>query len=717
MLNVNVSAFIQINVREGSMSWFNNLKIQLKLMLGFVSLAVVAGLVGFVGVMSINTIVAADEELYTNVTVPISQLNTISTNFEQVRSLNRDMILTTDDATIRTLIDRRKECSREITKNLGLYEQSILNAEGRKMFARLVDNRVNVIRDIEKIESLALEHKNAEAVQFLNEGSLHTTVLEEQNAIGALVDFKVGMGHALSEKNQDIARSSVTVMIIAIIIGVLAALGIGFFISRLITKPLRRGVTMMRELSRGKLGMRLHIKTRDEVGDLARSMDEMADMLKSLIGVLSRVAEGDLKVDMRAQNAEDEIAPAVLTIIHALRNLIDEATVLTNAAVEGKLSTRGRAEQFKGGYREIVEGVNRTLDAVILPVTEGSDVLAGMAQGDLRVRMKGEYNGDHRLIKDSINRLGESLSTTLGQVQEAVSATASASNQISSSTEEMAAGAQEQTQQATEVAGAVEEMTKTILDTTKNASEAARIAKEAGSNAHEGGIVVMETIAGMNRIAEVVKQSANTVIELGKSSDQIGEIIQVIDDIADQTNLLALNAAIEAARAGEQGRGFAVVADEVRKLAERTTKATKEIAGMIKRIQKDTSEAVASMQQGTVEVEKGRLSAQKSGESLTNIIAGSEKVVDVATQVAAASEEQSTAAEQISKNIEAISSVTQESAAGTQQIARAAEDLNRLTQNLEELLQQFTIDHGQANVPAHRQQDSAPVYQRRRLAV
>lgn len=173
----------------------------------------------------------------------------------------------------------------------------------------------------------------------------------------------------------------------------------------------------------------------------------------------------------------------------------------------------------------------------------------------------------------------------------------------------------------------------------------------------------------------------------------IWEIIQVIDDIADQTNLLALNAAIEAARAGEQGRGFAVVADEVRKLAERTTKATKEIAEMINQIQKDTAGAVSSIEEGNVEVESGKKMAVKAGESLQEIIKATDKVQDVVNMVASASEEQSSASEQISRNIEAISSVTNQSAAGTQQIARAAEDLNRLTSNLEVMIGHFKLNN------------------------
>jgi len=217
-------------------------------------------------------------------------------------------------------------------------------------------------------------------------------------------------------------------------------------------------------------------------------------------------------------------------------------------------------------------------------------------------------------------------------------------------------------------------------------------AKQARASAEQGGSVVKETVNGMQSIAEVVRVSAATVQELGKSSDQIGEIIGVIDDIADQTNLLALNAAIEAARAGEQGRGFAVVADEVRKLAERTTKATKEIATMIKKIQGDTHGAVTAMEKGTKHVDEGIKLADRAGTSLNEIVGISQKVTDMVTQIAAASEEQSTTSEMISKNVEAISTVTGESARGTQEIARASEELKQLTERLSELLSKFKVD-------------------------
>ena len=333
-------------------------------------------------------------------------------------------------------------------------------------------------------------------------------------------------------------------------------------------------------------------------------------------------------------------------------------------------------------------------NSVVRPIQYLESQSRLLAEGDMTVQV--DYKA-----KDEIGNLAESFRTmvfnlrqTLHDVQEAAAAVASASSEISSSTEEMAAGTQEQTSQAGEVASAVEEMTKTIATNSKNASDTAEAAKHARTAAETGGAVVEETVRGIDRIAAVVNQSAETVRTLGKSSDQIGDIIGVIDDIADQTNLLALNAAIEAARAGEQGRGFAVVADEVRKLAERTTKATKEIAGMIKQIQTETNGAVSSMEEGTKEVERGKELADKAGISLKEIVEVSQKVTDMVSQIAAASEEQSSASEQIAKNVEAISAVTGQTASGTQQVARAAEDLNRLTENLQNYIARFKLSEG-----------------------
>ena len=320
------------------------------------------------------------------------------------------------------------------------------------------------------------------------------------------------------------------------------------------------------------------------------------------------------------------------------------------------------------------------------------EVAAQMANADLNTEFHSDLANEIGELQRAFDGFVQSIRHALMQVKEASLAVASASAEISSNTDEMAAGAQEQTSQATEVASAMEEMTKTITENSRNAAGAEETAKHARAAAEEGGRLVQETVEGMKGISKVVNMSAGIVKELGKSSEQIGAIITVIDEIADQTNLLALNAAIEAARAGDQGRGFAVVADEVKKLAERTTNATEDIAGMIKKIQKDTAEAVHSMGDGADRVNKGFDLASRAGASLREIVETSQKVSDMVAQIAAAGEQQSTASEQISKNVEAISTVTGQTAESTAQIAKAAEDLNRLTEKLHSLVGTFNLD-------------------------
>jgi methyl-accepting chemotaxis protein len=335
--------------------------------------------------------------------------------------------------------------------------------------------------------------------------------------------------------------------------------------------------------------------------------------------------------------------------------------------------------------RQITKALNQLIDRV-------KDIAQG--EGDLTKRIDVKSQDEIGELAKWFNAFVVKIHDVIAEVTDASTEVAAASTEIAASAEQIAAGANEQSQQITQVSSAVEEMSSSVVEVARKSADAANSANESGRIATEGGDVVTDTITGMRSINEAVSSSAQSVQELGKRGEQIGEVITVINDIADQTNLLALNAAIEAARAGEHGRGFAVVADEVRKLADRTTKATEEIAGSIQAIQNETTIAVDKMNAGTEEVTTGVQKAEQAGEALKQIVASAQDVSAMVQSIAAAAEEQSAASEQVSRNIEQIASVTRETSEGTNQAAAAATQLSQRAETLQQLVGQFKTDRG-----------------------
>ena len=334
--------------------------------------------------------------------------------------------------------------------------------------------------------------------------------------------------------------------------------------------------------------------------------------------------------------------------------------------------------------RSVVTGLSGML-ALIQEIAANN-----LAAEDIRITSRDEAGK----AGDALNRMKHNLHGIIQSIAGTADHLVNASEEISSSATQQAQSAETQKDQAVQVATAMQEMSTTVNTVSDSCNKAADAAREAAETARAGGSIVDATLAKMRLIAGAVGASATKMEELGKSSDQIGRIISVIDDIADQTNLLALNAAIEAARAGEQGRGFAVVADEVRKLAERTTTATKEIAQMIKNIQDETKVAVSAMESGTQQVEEGVTSTAKAGDSLRAIIQMSEQVGGMITEIATAAAQQSSTTEQVNGNVEQISKLVKESAIGAQQSAAACQDLSSLALDLQTMVSKFKLQDG-----------------------
>lgn len=317
------------------------------------------------------------------------------------------------------------------------------------------------------------------------------------------------------------------------------------------------------------------------------------------------------------------------------------------------------------------------------------DIASG--DGDLTRRLAISGKDELAELATAFNTFVDKLQLTISKVAMNSTQVASAAIQLSATSQQMATGSEEMACQTSSVATAGEQMAATSGDIAFNCQMAAKGAQQANSVALHGASVVEQSISSMNRIADRVTCTAKTIEGLGSRSDQIGEIVGTIEDIAEQTNLLALNAAIEAARAGEQGRGFAVVADEVRALAERTTRATKEISSMIRSIQLETKSAVTEMELGVAEVEKGTAEAAKSSEALREILDQVNAVGMQVNQIATAAEEQTATTHEINTNIQHITVGVSETAKGAQESAVSADVLARLSDELNQLVGQFKL--------------------------
>ncbi|MBI3523652.1 MAG: methyl-accepting chemotaxis protein [Betaproteobacteria bacterium] len=333
---------------------------------------------------------------------------------------------------------------------------------------------------------------------------------------------------------------------------------------------------------------------------------------------------------------------------------------------------------------QVTRGITRPLDEAVAVANQ-------LAEGDLTAKIVVNSRDETGMLltamQDMVVKLKEMINAVLSSTDQ-VSGTAV---ELSASSGQVAEGSRQQAEAASSMAAAMEQMMVSIEHVSNNAQDARSSSGYSGDLSEQGAKVIQNAVLEMVKIEGSVKESSKIIGALEQHSGEITAIVNVIKDIADQTNLLALNAAIEAARAGEQGRGFAVVADEVRKLAERTAKSTQEIAGMIEKIQVGTRDAVASMENGVTQVSGGVALANQAGESITQIQAQVARVVQAVGDISDSLKEQNTAGNDIAKNVEKIAQMSEENSAAVQQTASAAQHLEQLASSLQGAIGRFKV--------------------------
>ena len=321
---------------------------------------------------------------------------------------------------------------------------------------------------------------------------------------------------------------------------------------------------------------------------------------------------------------------------------------------------------------------------------DAANAVRQIAAGNLNIRITTKPGDDNSLLA-SMKHMQEALHTVIREINNAATSLVDAAQGLASTSHQVAASSHQQSASSAAMAAAIEQMTVSINQVADNAQNAHQLARNAQTLSNQSGQLVEDTIHEINTIANSVQASTRVVYSLGEHSNKISGIANVIKEIADQTNLLALNAAIEAARAGEAGRGFAVVADEVRKLAEKTTLSTQEIAEMILAIQNGTQIAIRQMEDGSRQVEAGVHTAAATGHSMKQIENGSGKVLEAVDEMAEALREQSTTSEQIALNIEQVAQMTEENSAAVEEVSGAAVRLQQLASAMKLSIARFQL--------------------------
>ena len=451
---------------------------------------------------------------------------------------------------------------------------------------------------------------------------------------GEKLHWNILMVQDQAEVNKTIITSLVMSFVAALVVIVL-----GVFLSllavRFITKPMKTITDSFLQLATGDLSLtgldlnyleKIKIQ-KDEIGEMSRAGSSLIDYLKDMVYVAQKVAKGDLSVKVNARSSNDQLGTAFSDMTDQLRSLVSEVT-----------DSAKKVETASGGLASAASQASRATEQI-------STTIQQMATGT--------------------NEFANTVTRTTQSVE-----------QMGMAIDGVAHGAQDQAQAVGEATAIAAKISNTIHEIADNAQSSAKAASEAAETARTGAQTVEETIIGMNSIKSKVGISVVKVQEMGERSSQIGSIVQTIEEISSQTNLLALNAAIEAARAGEHGKGFAVVADEVRKLAERSSMATREISDLIGGIQVTVAEAVSAMNDGAQEVETGVERAGQSGVALESILKAVASVNAQVSSIADAAQSINNSAVELDNSMGSVSAVVEENTAATEEMSAGSSEVN-----------------------------------------
>jgi methyl-accepting chemotaxis protein len=617
------------------MKWFYDMKIGPRLISAFVIVGAITAIVGYMGIANMGKIADMAATSYAQETLGIEYLKQANVEVSRTIRSEKNLLLANTPEQREKYKGQIANTRTNVNDSIDKARPLIHTDRGKELLVKFDaawrerQDIANQVIDLAAKEPL--QNKRASVELSMGLGREKADAVEA--TLNDLVTVKQDHAKMIADETDATYRSSRALMIALALGGILLGLGLGVFISRSIANPLTQLEAAAKQIALGDMNQKIDHRSKDEVGLLADSFRAVIDAVKALTQ------------DTRA---------------------------LAGAAVEGKLGTRADASKHRGEFREVIEGVNATLDAVVNPLNMTAEYVKRISRGDIPEQSTDAVKGDFINIKNSLNALivamneitsaaeeiangnltvklkarsekdtlmqaliamVDALTRTVGDIRSIASEVSAAAQAISTASVQVSKGASSQAASAEEASSSMEQMVSNIKQNADNAQTTDKIANKSANDAQESGKSVLEAVVAMKEIASK---------------------ISIIEEIARQTNLLALNAAIEAARAGEYGKGFAVVAAEVRRLAERSQKASGEINEL------STSTLAVS---------------EKSGEMLNKLVPDIQKTAELVQEITAASKEQDTGSSQINQALQQLEKVIQENASASEEMASTTEEL------------------------------------------
>lgn len=623
------------------MKWFLNFTTRAKLLTGF---GLMVALLIITAVTSYENIIAMQESqkrLYEEEFSNALELKDVRSHQNAIRAAVLEMLLPTKRAEQEPFFNEIKDRADQSTQLLQKFAERNKNNQHR--VSKI--GEFNTIREAyrqtreDKVIPLIFAGKVAEAKALISGVQLERN--EKMRSIAnALIDESDKAAEAAVLQSQQLAKESLQLLVTIGILSIVLAFVAVVYLNNVIAKPMREITGIAGQISYGDLSVNIPLYQRtDEVGMLVQAFGNMVKSLQEMAEVAQRVSTGELSVTVKPQSEKDVLGNAFAVMTANLKEM--------------------------------------------------ASVAQRIAGGDLTVTVEPQSEKD--VLGNAFRLMVENLRKITRELQEGVSVVGSSGSEIMAATTQVASGVAETATSVSETTTTVEEVKQTAQVSSQKAKYVMESAQKVSQASQTGRKSVEELIEGMSRIRGHMESIAESITRLSEQGQAIGEIIATVNDLTEQSNLLAVNAAIEAAKAGEQGKGFAVVAQEVRSLAEQSKQATGQIRAILNDIQKATSGAVMATEQGSKAVEVGVKQSTTAGESIRMLAEGVAEAAQAATQIAASSQQQSAGMDQVASAMESIRQASSQNVASTKQAELSAKMLHELGQKLQQIVERYKL--------------------------